>query len=82
MNAFNEHTHKKGNVNFNIMLVTDTAVEDVSTEHHPVEKYLSNFAAFFMPLTLLRGALQYLAFEFSPLCLNKWPSLEFIQLAI
>lgn len=74
-------THKKGNVDFNVTLVTDTIVADVSTEHHPLEKYLSSFATFFMPLTLLRDVLQYLTFEFSPICLNKCPSLEFIQLA-
>lgn len=75
------NTHKKGNVDFNVMLVTDTIVADVSTEHHPLEKYLSSFATFFMPLTLLRDVLQYLTFEFSPICLNECPSLEFIQLA-
>lgn len=70
MSAFNE-PNQKGNVAFTVMLVTDTVVEDVSTEHLPVEKYLSNFATFFMPLTLLRDALQYVTFEFSSICLNK-----------
>lgn len=50
-------TTKKGHVDFNIMFVTDTTVVDVSSEHHPVEKYLSGFANYFMFLTLLRDIL-------------------------
>jgi len=36
------------------VLATDTVVEDVSIEHHPVERYLSGSATYFILLTLLR----------------------------
>lgn len=45
---------KKGHVDFHIMFVTDIIVEYISTEHYPVEKYLSDFATYFMLLTILR----------------------------
>lgn len=62
------------------MFEADTIVEDIPAEHHPSEKYLSDFATYFIPLTPLRDVPQCLTFEFSPICSNKCPSLEFIQL--
>lgn len=79
--ALNENqTKQKARIDFNIVFETDTIVEDIPAEHHPAEKNLTGFATYFVPLPPLRDVLQCLTFEFSPICLNKCPPLEFIQL--
>lgn len=48
---------KKGHPDFNVMFATDTVVVNVSSGHHPMEKYLLGFTTYFVLLILLRDVL-------------------------